>query len=72
MDVRTFKFDSTNKLSQAKRYLEKNYPYLAVLDNPNDLTLAVELRNSTIFDTRIDALMLAYDGIRVSNESDIS
>ncbi len=71
MDLRKFKFNSTDKLSEAKRYLEKNYPYLAVLDNLDQLTLAVESRNSLIFDTRIDALILVYDGTLVSNEPNI-
>ena len=66
MDVRIFKFNSADKLSKAKGYLEINYPYLAVLDDINNLTLAVELRNSVIFDTRIEACLKLYDGMLVS------
>lgn len=50
MNVRYFKFKSEKELSNAKRYVEKTYPDIAVLDNTTDLTLGVELRNSFLFD----------------------
>ena len=50
MNIRYFNFESVDKLSAAKRYLEKNYPDLAVLESTADLKLGVELRNSFMFD----------------------
>ena len=63
MDVRHFKFDSMEQLSNAKRHLEKTYPDIALLVKPSEMILVVEIRNSLIFDDlRIAPIMFKFGG----------